>query len=81
MAVSKLHGGFSVWDAFISAGMLQEVLSTMLEEIQAEARQRMEHHKSQVRTFLKSQEPPGVCSTWHALKHVIWHLCSCNLLV
>lgn len=31
---------------------MQEVLNTMLEEIQAEARQRMEHHKGQVRTFL-----------------------------
>ena len=35
----------------MSANMLQEVLSTMLEEIQAEARQRMDLHKSQVRSY------------------------------
>ena len=33
-------------------GVLQEILSTMLEEIQEETRQRMEHHKSQVTALL-----------------------------
>ena len=31
---------------------MQEILNTMLEEIQAEARQRVDHHKSQVRALL-----------------------------
>ena len=35
--------------------MLQAVLSTMLEEIQGEARQRIEQHKSQVRPLLCCQ--------------------------
>ena len=41
--------------------MLQAVLSTMLEEIQGEARQRIEQHKSQVRPLL-------------CCRSVLWHL-------
>ncbi|CAL5229870.1 g13281 [Coccomyxa viridis] len=52
-AVQQLAGAVEQWQdergsAFMHDGQpLQEVLSTMLEEIQAEARQRMDHHKSQ----------------------------------
>ena len=48
--------------------MLQAVLSTMLEEIQGEARQRIEQHKSQVRPLLCCQAElwrlqPMICFT------------------